>query len=263
MSTVIEMISDAAIVQGSMRGWSLKIVFGEAVIVSGGKDSAKSRTSLIVEDLVRGFPSVTDYQCELSEMLAITGGRFGNIDNPDEVEPELRRAVDLAQQLKEQYPAIPRYRTALARASQRFGTLLRETDRPVEAERCHREAVDLHQALADEFPSIWAYRFYLDMAYHAHAEALRGLGSWSELRDVLQRHVAYHEAYLESRSDGPAPVAVQGYRQSLQRRTPPQETLAIQVEDDGEAVDGVTRRKRRGRHGESERRTTTCPTSPG
>lgn len=168
-----------------------------------GGDTAwfRSEAISILDQLVKDFPRVPDYQCELSETLATTRSRSRKPEDLPELEPQLRRAVDLARRIRDEYPAIPRYRAALGRSLQGLGSLLRRTMRAEEAEPLYQEGVTLYQSLSEEFPAVLAYQFYLAMAMHAHGDVLRDLGRLGDSRQVLEQGIRRQQTYLTSQPE--------------------------------------------------------------
>ena len=95
----------------------------------------------ILEGLVRDYPNVPDYRCELSELLITTSSRSKRRENGT---AELDRAIALARDLSEFHPSIPRYRAVLARGLMKLADSKCDRHRN-EADRAIRRA---HQSFS-------------------------------------------------------------------------------------------------------------------
>ncbi len=138
----------------------------------GGQDEREAIRAAgvsILEELVRQYPNVPDYRCELSEMLITTSSRSrrykGNV-------AELDRAVLLARGLTESHPSIPRYQAVLARGLTELADSQYEKQ-PVEADQLFEESISILHSLVLDFPDIPVYQFFLVHAYKEQAETLR------------------------------------------------------------------------------------------
>ncbi len=150
----------------------------------------------ILEQLVADFPTVPDYQCELSEMLTMTSemGHGSTTENLYQID----RAVQLADYLHRQFRSIPRYETALARALTARGSLLRDS-LPQRAGDDHQQGADLLRQLCRRFPDVLAYRAFLAHTLRELGITLRKLQLDDESIGALEESVAEQSVYLQSR----------------------------------------------------------------
>jgi tetratricopeptide (TPR) repeat protein len=166
----------------------------------------RAKAVSIIEDLVKKFPRVPDYRCELSETLAMMSFEprpFGDFGGPPPRrgtrESQLRRAMSLAKALTDEYPEIPRYRAASARSQKDLAWLLHTTGRPYAAEPLLSAAVTLYEDLREEYPTVEAYQFFLAMALQSHGNVLRDVDRLTESRRAIQRAIEQQESYLKAR----------------------------------------------------------------
>lgn len=152
----------------------------------------------ILEKLVADFPSVPDYQCELSELLALTHG--SNHVTPTQKQQQVDRAVMLADQLNRDFGAIPRYQIALARALTAQASLLRKSD-PERSRGIHRRAADLLRQLCLRFPDVAAYRAFLANSLQEQGITLRDLHHLEEAICLLEEAVTQQAYYIDLRPD--------------------------------------------------------------
>jgi eukaryotic-like serine/threonine-protein kinase len=155
------------------------------------RESAKQ----ILEDLVRDYPMVPDYRCELSEMLVFTLDRTEDADKGRIQDAE--RAVELARKLSQEFRAIPRYETALAKGLSIHATLYRETDLTT-ALKEHQQAGDIMRGLCTRFPDVEAYHMILADALHEEASTLGDLDRGEEAICVLEEAISHQSAFLSS-----------------------------------------------------------------
>jgi eukaryotic-like serine/threonine-protein kinase len=156
----------------------------------------------ILEELVKDFPDVPDYQCELSEMLATTSCCPLNSKGRDERAEQLQRAVTLAEALSTKHPSIPRYRAVHARTLKELGDAQRKSQR-LAADRYYSKSVGLYRSLTRSFADIPAYHLFLASALRDHAENLRKLGHAVKSREAIQEGITEQKAYVALRPDHP------------------------------------------------------------
>jgi serine/threonine protein kinase/tetratricopeptide (TPR) repeat protein len=178
----------------------------------------RSNGIAILVGLLRDFPNVPDYQCELSEMLTTTVGSTRWPVDSARIK-ELRQAVELAQALARDYPTIPRYRAALAGALRAQGTVLAKRN-AADADRTYAESIELYQSLASEFPAVRAYQFLLALTLQDRGDALRKSGRLLESRSVLEEAIAQQKIYLSLR-----PSNHFGYRMLARQYSTLEQTL--------------------------------------
>jgi tetratricopeptide (TPR) repeat protein len=158
----------------------------------------RANAASILDELVRDFPNVPDYRCELSEMLTKFRSR-GEVANSDVVQ-RIDRAVQLAETLNREFQAIPRYQMALARALSIQAELRRESD-PIAAVAIHTRSTELMETLCDQFPEIPFYHALRATALREFGLTLRNIGRVGEAIDRMNQSVSEREKYLESRPD--------------------------------------------------------------
>ncbi len=159
----------------------------------------RDKATKILEELVADHPDVPDYQCELSESLAMSIMMHRKNVDVDELDKTLRRSVDLSADLTHQYPTIPRYRAAQAMAEQAYSMLLKRTDRKVEAEQMQRDAVWIYDALANDFPSVPVYRMLLARSYSALSDMLKNDGRLPDAREAIETAILNQEKFVKMR----------------------------------------------------------------
>lgn len=208
------------------------------------RDWFRAEAVSTIEELVQEFPQVPDYQCELSETLAmVTFESFGFPRGPRKFgrhrtpESHLRRAVDLAKGITDKYPEIPRYRGALARSQKDLARLLHTTNRPRMAEALIADAVEIYEDLWEEFPAVTSYQFFLAAALQSHGDVLRDLGRLTDSRQAIERSIEQQESYLKANPD-----AVFGRSMLARQNDSLAKTLAL-LDADDEADEAARRAK--------------------
>ncbi|MEM8669508.1 MAG: serine/threonine-protein kinase [Planctomycetota bacterium] len=156
----------------------------------------REASASILEQLVKDFPEVPDYRCELSEMLTRTRGGEAT---PQEI-AQIDRAVQLADELNRDFQAIPRYQVALARALSLQAEVRRDSD-PISSLANHTRANTLLTALCDQFPEIPFYHALRAAALREFSTTLSQLGRISEAIDLMRESVSEREDYFESRPE--------------------------------------------------------------
>jgi tetratricopeptide (TPR) repeat protein len=149
----------------------------------------------ILSNLVRDYPNVPDYRCELSDMLVTTSSRRRHRNN----ERELAQAVSLARELTETHPSIPRYRAVLARGLMQLADC--QCERLSDANKLFDESISLFRSLTRNFPDMPVYRVFLVHAFHDQARTLRRLGHMDEARIAMEKAIHEQTHYVQQRRE--------------------------------------------------------------
>lgn len=165
-------------------------------------DRARVRTEgiRILRELVREFPAVPDYRCELSELLATVNLFTRGFSRTSQQTQDLEQAVALASELCESYPSIPRYRAVLARTRRQLAMLTARSDREA-ADLLLLESVNDYRSLAAQFPKVPVYRLMLSAALHDCAVGKRDMEQLEESRIMFNESIEQQMAYVALRPD--------------------------------------------------------------
>lgn len=156
----------------------------------------------ILERLVTDFPSVPDYQCELSEMLATTSCRPRSSRSREEQIAQLKRAVEISRDLSDLHPLIPRYRAVLARVLQKLGDVLDRGHRE-DGDQYYAEAVTLFHSLSRDFSDVPAYHLLLASALYDLGENRRKLERFEDARVAIEEGINEQQQYIALRPGNP------------------------------------------------------------
>ena len=151
----------------------------------------------ILEGLVRDYPNVPDFRCELSDLLIVTSppSHRGKADTS-----ELERAVSLARELSDSHPTIPRYRTILALGLMKLAD--RQCEKHIdEAEGLFDESINLLRSLTRSFPDTPVYRVFLVHALRDQASAFRRLDRLDEARHLMEAAIVEQTHNVHLRPD--------------------------------------------------------------
>lgn len=161
------------------------------------REAIRSAGVEILEGLVRNYPNVPDYRCELGELLITTASnsRFRK-DTLD----ELNQAVSLSRELTDLYPSIPRYRAVLARGLLKLADCKCEKHL-AESDRLFDESIELFRSLVRSFPDLPVYRMFLVHALHEQAETLRRLDYHTEACAAMKLAAEEQSRYVQMRPD--------------------------------------------------------------
>lgn len=149
----------------------------------------------ILEELVREYPGVPDYQCELCELL--TTKSYPLHTGSQQYLADLERAVLVARNLCEHHKTIPRYRAVLARALRERGERLRRSD-PATAESLVAESVSLYRTLVQQFDELPVYHMMLAAVLRDNAWMLRA-DNFTRARALLEEAIHEQETYISLR----------------------------------------------------------------
>lgn len=156
----------------------------------------------ILERLVKDFPAVPDYQCELSEMLATMSCRPRSSRSREEQIAQLERAVKLSRNLSTLHPSIPRYRAVLARILQKLGDAL-DRGRREDGDQYYAEAVTLFQSLSRDFSDVPTYHLFLASALYDLGENRRKLKRLEDAQEAIEEGITEQQHYIALRPDNP------------------------------------------------------------
>lgn len=159
---------------------------------------ARGKAVEILETLVRDYPHVPDFRCELGDTLVFRVP----VDDSERVDrvAELERSVKLARDLTDSYWSVPRYRVVLAHALKESARLIDHVD-PSHADELFDESVSLYQGLAIEFDDVPVYHLFLSQALADHAANQLRLGNTSESLRSLQEAIKEQETFVRQRPD--------------------------------------------------------------
>jgi serine/threonine protein kinase len=157
-----------------------------------GRPGVSDKAVEILEALVQDFPQVPDYRLDLCETYAAAEA----IDPgpPPRIIPQgqgqLRKALDLSQQLTVQYPNVPEYQASQARIHHRLGEVYRQSQRLDEAEASDRAALEIQTRLAQSLPDAIPYQVLKSAYGNSLADLLFRRGKLAELQSIAEANIA-------------------------------------------------------------------------
>jgi tetratricopeptide (TPR) repeat protein len=104
------------------------------------------------ENLVARYPNVPEYRFKLVETCDMADPWSADPSTLQRLEPRLRRALDLIDQLASGSPENAEYAQARQHVQAKLGTTLQLLDRDDEAEACYRRAIALQGELIERRP---------------------------------------------------------------------------------------------------------------
>jgi serine/threonine protein kinase/tetratricopeptide (TPR) repeat protein len=187
-------------------------------------EAAYRRGLEILQKLADDNPAVTEFRrglalshYNLGMLMAFPRGSFPSWNmlkawgKPTEAEAELRRAVEIWEQLVADNRAVTEYRTWLAMSHSSLSGLLNQTGRPTEAEAELRRALEIRQKLVDDSPKVLLDRGFVGISYMELADLALARGRLAEARDGYDRGIAVQERLARDDSK------TEGYRSDLAR----------------------------------------------
>jgi serine/threonine protein kinase len=170
----------------------------------GEAEKAYAGAVALLEDLVREYPEVPEYQSELARAHVGLGMLYGRTDRPG-AEAEHRRVVEIRERLVREHPETIAYRSELGRAWQALGVHLRHAKgRLAEAEEAYRHALDVQEALVRDQPGVAAYRSELAGTYGNLAIVHLLSGRNEQAEEAFGRAVAAFEQLAQEHPAEPA-----------------------------------------------------------
>ncbi len=157
-----------------------------------GERSGDERAIALLEDLVKTYPGVADYACDLSEAYSKM-----HIPHPPippemerEIEDRLNKALALLEQLVAKHPDAPEFLAFEGRVHHKLGSFFQQADRWPDAERSFRKAVTCQSRMVEQFPDAPYYGLWMATYRVALADALIRLERPGEARTELERVIA-------------------------------------------------------------------------
>ena len=157
------------------------------------------KSTRLLEELCRAYPSVADYHFELCESYADVDIR-GYVGKPTrETENRLRQALQIAKRLQDEHPNIPRYSQLSAIVHHKLSEVLyRDAKRrqrsgkasvPDEALVLANSACQIQSELTFEFPSLTFYQLGLARFLEAEAKLLLHRGERHAAKKKLDQAI--------------------------------------------------------------------------
>jgi serine/threonine-protein kinase len=173
-------------------------------------DSLRSYTasSGIWEQLVREYPTVTEYQSKLAMTYNATGVILHETGQPAEALAWYQRAQTIWERLAHDQPTVTEHQRDLARSHNNIGIVLGETGHSAEALESHRHALAIREQLSSDNPMVTEYQRDRGRSHGSIGMLLHNMGRVAEdlksLRDAIEiqdRLVRDHPGVIEYQSD--------------------------------------------------------------
>jgi tetratricopeptide (TPR) repeat protein len=156
------------------------------------------------EKLAADFPTVPEYQRDLSQSLHNVAFHWERMKQGARAEKLYRQAIDIRRRLVKDDPKVPQYQQFLGRTLLNLSYVVQQDKRPDEAEEILDESLSIREKLVAEFPGVAKYREELGQAYGNRAILFRSIKQTDKALADFQSAADYYKKLMEEHPKAPA-----------------------------------------------------------